>query len=151
MFFPVSYEESILGKEILEMAGHPQQRLTDYQKRRIKCLRQQNVGYATIASELKVPLGSVKAFCRRNGLQSADLTTSTQPEKITESSLNDNLISAGNRANSTTVNRRGSLVNTRLSAGLPVCEVTVSFADESDETALADVLTMLSSANFSRR
>ncbi len=133
------------------MAGRPQQRLTDYQKRRIQYLRQQNVGYATIASELKVPLGSVKAFCRRNGLQSADLTASTQLENITESSPNDNLISTGNRANSTTAIKRRKPVNTKLSAGQLFCEVTLSFADEPDETALADVLTMLSSANFSRR
>ncbi len=58
--------------------------MTDYQKKRITLMRKQNVGYATIAKELRLSLGAVKQFCRRNGLQSGTLETDTQPENISE-------------------------------------------------------------------
>ena len=54
--------------------------MTDYQKKRITLMRKQNVGYATIAKELRLSLGAVKQFCRRNDLQSDDLETDTQHE-----------------------------------------------------------------------
>ena len=56
--------------------------MTDYQKKRITLMRKQNVGYATIAKELRLSLGAVKQFCRRNDLQSDDLETDTQLENI---------------------------------------------------------------------
>jgi hypothetical protein len=58
-------------------------------------MRKQNVGYAMIAKELKLSLGSVKQFCRRNGLQSGDLETDTQPENISETPPDVDLISDG--------------------------------------------------------
>ena len=47
--------------------------MTENQKKRITKLRQQGFGYATIASELKMPVGTVKTFCRRNNLQAVFL------------------------------------------------------------------------------
>ena len=75
--------------------------MTDYQKKRITLMRKQNVGYATIAKELRLSLGAVKQFCRRNGLQSGDLDTDTQPANISETLPTVDLISDGNRVNST--------------------------------------------------
>ena len=47
--------------------------MTANQKRRITLMRQNHVGYPAIANELKLPLSTVKAFCRRNGLQASDV------------------------------------------------------------------------------
>ena len=124
--------------------------MTDYQKKRITLMRKQNVGYAMIAKELKLSLGSVKQFCRRNGLQSGDLETDTQPENISETPPDVDLISDGNRVNSTTANRPRALANTGVSGDQPVCDVTVSYADEPDLGAVADVLDLLTHANYGR-
>ena len=124
--------------------------MTDYQKKRITLMRKQNVGYATIAKELRLTLGTVKQFCRRNGLQSYDLETDTQPEKIVETQPVNDLISVESRGNSTTAKRPGALENPGFPEGQPVCDVTVSYADEPDEAAVADVLTMLTNAHFGR-
>ena len=75
--------------------------MTENQKKRITKLRQQGFGYATIASELRIPVGTVKTFCRRNNLQAGDLASGTQPENISASSPEIDLISAGSRGNST--------------------------------------------------
>ena len=60
------------------------------------------------------------------------------------------LISSKTRGNTTPIKRTGSLGNTGFSDDHPVCEVTVSYADEPDEAAVADVLTMLTNAHFGR-
>ena len=124
--------------------------MTDYQKKRITLMRKQNVGYAMIAKELKLSLGSVKQFCRRNGLQSGDLETDTQPENISVSSQKVDLIRADSRVNSTTAKQPRALENTGLSDSQPICEVTVSYADEPDLGAVADVLDLLTHANYGR-
>ena len=71
--------------------------MTDYQKKRITLMRKQNVGYATIAKELRLSLGAVKQFCRRNDLQSDDLETDTQHENYAEPPLENDLISVESR------------------------------------------------------
>ena len=122
--------------------------MTDLQKKRITKLRQQGFGYASIAAELKMPVGTVKTFCRRNNLQTGDLASDTQPENISESSPDIDLLSAENRGNTTACKRPRGLENTEFSDGQPVCEVTVSFADEPDQGAIADVLDMLTHAHY---
>ena len=122
--------------------------MTDYQKKRITKLRQQHFGYAAIAKELNLSLGAVKAFCRRNGLQSGNLASDTQPENLVLSSPETDLISVGSRGKTTTAKRPGALDKTGVPDDQPVCDVTVSYADEPDETAVADVLTMLKSACY---
>ena len=116
--------------------------MTDYQKKRITLMRKQHIGYATIASKLKLSLGSVKQFCRRNGLQSADLVHDTQPENISVLPPAVSLINAENRGNSSTANRPGASVAAQS------CEITISYADKDDKTAVADVLSMLIHADY---
>ena len=124
--------------------------MTANQKRRITLMRQNHVGYAAIANELKLPLSTVKAFCRRNGLQASDLASDTQPENISETSPDIDLISAGSRGNSTTAKQPRTLENIGISGNQPVCEVTVSYADEPDLGAVADVQTLLTNAHYGR-
>ena len=124
--------------------------MTDYQKKRIRLLRYQNVGYAMIAKELKLSLGAVKQYCRRNGLQSDGLEADTQPENLSEITPAIDLINVEKRGNSTTAKSPGSLENTGFSDGQPVCEITISYADKADETAVADVLNMLMHADYGR-
>lgn len=122
--------------------------MTDLQKKRITKLRQQGFGYAAIAAELKMPVGTVKTFCRRNNLQTGDLSSDTQPENISESSPDIDLLSAENRGNTTACKRPRGLENTEFSDDQPVCEVTVSYADKPDQGAVADVLDMLTHAHY---
>ena len=124
--------------------------MTENQKRRITLMRQQHIGYSAIATELRLSLSTVKAYCRRNGLQAGDLPSDTQPENKAEASPDIDLIMSENRGNSTTVKRPRSLVNTGASGDQPICEVTVSYADEPDEAAVADVLTLLTNASYGR-
>ena len=124
--------------------------MTENQKKRITKLRQQGFGYTAIASELKMPVSTVKTFCRRNNLQTGDLASDTQPENISVSSHDIDLISAENRGNSSSAKQAGSLENTGFSDGQPVCDVTVSYADEPDPGAVADVLDLLTHANYGR-
>ena len=79
--------------------------MTETQRKRITKLRQQGFGYASIASELRMPVGTVKTFCRRNSLQAGDLASDTQIENIAETSPEIDLISAGSRGNSTTATK----------------------------------------------
>ncbi len=124
--------------------------MTETQKKRITKLRRQGLGYAAIATELKMPLGTVKTFCRRNGLQSGDLESDTQHENISFEQPKSSLISVENRGNTTSASQPESLKNTGFQDGQPVCEVTVSHAEEPDEGAVADVLAMLANAHFGR-
>ena len=124
--------------------------MTENQKRRIILMRKNHIGYAAIANELKLSLSTVKSFCRRNSLQSSDIETDTQPENISVSSQKVDLIRADSRVNSTTAKQSRALENTELSDGQPICEVTVSYADEPDLGAVADVLDLLTHANYGR-
>ena len=124
--------------------------MTENQKRRIILMRKNHIGYAAIANELKLSLSTVKSFCRRNSLQSSDIDTDTQPENISVSSQKVDLIRADSRVNSTTAKQPRALENTELSDGQPICEVTVSYADEPDLGAVADVLDLLTHANYGR-
>lgn len=113
-------------------------------------MRKNHIGYAAIANELKLSLSTVKSFCRRNSLQSSDIETDTQPENISVSSQKVDLIRADSRVNSTTAKQPRALENTELSDGQPICEVTVSYADEPDLGAVAYVLDLLTHANYGR-
>ena len=124
--------------------------MTENQKRRIILMRKNHIGYAAIANELKLSLSTVKSFCRGNSLQSSDIETDTQPENISVSSQKVDLIRADSRVNSTTAKQPRALENTELSDGQSICEVTVSYADEPDLGAVADVLDLLTHANYGR-
>ena len=124
--------------------------MTQEQKKQITEMREQNLGYAYIARELDISLNTVKAFCRRNDLSGNRSNGDTQPENISVSSQDIDLISAENRGNSSSAKQAGSLENTGFSDGQPVCDVTVSYADEPDPGAVADVLELLTHANYGR-
>ena len=111
--------------------------MTDYKKKRIPLMQKQNAGYAMIAKEL---LGSVKQFCRRNGLQSGDLEAGTQPEKVSETTPAVDLISTENSGNSTTASRSGSSESTGHPENQPVCEITVSYAGTADSNHYRDLM-----------
>ena len=125
--------------------------MTDYQKKRITLMRKQNVGYAMIAKELKLSLGSVKQFCRRNGLQSGDLEADKQSENISETLPDIGLISDENRGNTTTAHKPKKRENAGVSGNQPVCEITISYAETDDDMAVADVLGMLQNAHYPGR
>ena len=71
--------------------------MTQEQKKQITEMRKQNLGYAYIAKELDISLNTVKAFCRRNDLAGNRSTTDTQPENISETPPDVDLISDENR------------------------------------------------------
>ena len=108
--------------------------MTENQKRRITLMRQNHIGYAAIANELKLPLS----------------TGDTQIENKSASSPDIDLIRADSRVNSTTAKQPRALENTGLSDSQPICEVTVSYVDEPDLGAVADVLDLLTHANYGR-
>ena len=92
----------------------------------------------------------MKQFFLRNYEQSDDLETDTHHENYAEPPLENDLISVESRGNSTTATKPESLEKPGVSDDQPICEVTVTYADEPDEAAVADVLDMLRSANYRR-
>lgn len=58
-----------LGTEETPQIGGPV--MTDLQKKQILTMRQQNATYASISDALGIPIGTIKTFCRRNGMTSA--------------------------------------------------------------------------------
>ena len=124
--------------------------MTENQKRRVTLMRQQHIGYSAIATELRLSLSTVKAYCRRNGLQADDLANDTQPENKTETSPNTDLLMSENRGNTDVAKKPRSLENTGFSGDQPICEVTISYADEPDLGVVADVLELLTNASYGR-
>ena len=82
--------------------------MTTNQKRRITLMRQNHIGCAAVASELKLPLSTAKAFCQRNGLEAGDLARDTQIDNIAEASPGNDLISLGGRENRTAAKRQSA-------------------------------------------
>ena len=119
--------------------------MTQEQKARITQLRQENVGYASIARELSLSINTVKAFCRRNDLAGTRNSAVQTIETLSGELPDIDLPSGPNRGNSTT-----SPENTGLSGAQPFWDVSVSYADAQDESAIADVLSMLMNANYGR-
>ena len=124
--------------------------MTQEQKTRIAQLRHQNVGYASIARELSLSINTVKAFCRRNDLAGTRNPAVETIETLSGESPDIDLPSCLNRGNSTTTVRTGSSGNTGLSGAQSFWDVSVSYADTQDESAIADVLSMLMNANYGR-
>ena len=118
------------------------------QKEKITAMRQNGAGYNEIAKVMNLPLNTIKTFCRRNNLTGD--RRGTQPENISETSPDIDLISAGSRVNSTTAKQPRGLENAGISSAQPVCNVTVSYADEPDHGAVADVLELLTHAYYGR-
>ena len=122
--------------------------MTENQKRRVTLMRQQHIGYSAIATELRLSLSTVKAYCRRNGLQADDLASDTQPENKLEASPDIDLLMSENRGNTVVAKKSRSLANIGVSGDQPICEVTISYADEPDLGVVADVLELLTHASY---
>ena len=83
--------------------------MTQEQKTRIAQLRQQNVGYASIARELSLSINTVKAFCRRNDLAGTRNPAVETIETLSRESPDIDLPSGPKRGNSTTTVRTEAL------------------------------------------
>ena len=117
------------------------------QKERIARLRDNGAGYTEIANAMGLPVNTVKTFCRRNGLTGDRRDLQTQ--KKSNCSRTIDLLYKKSRGNTTVPEGGESLENTGISSVPAVCTVTVSFADSPDETAAADVMNMLMTADYS--
>ena len=117
------------------------------QKDQITKLRNNGAGYTEIANAMGLPVNTVKSFCRRNGLTGD--RRDMYPKKKSRSSRTVDLLYSENRGNTTVPEAPESLGNTGVSGCPAVCAVTVSFAYSPDETAVADVMSMLMTADYS--
>ncbi len=122
--------------------------MTQEQKKQIARMREQNLGYACIAKEMGISVNTIKAYCRRNDLSGNRSLSDTQSEKTTGTSDGIDLHIAGSHGKTTTAKRPGGIGNTEVPGNQQVWEVSVSFAEEPDETAVADVLSMLTNARY---
>ncbi len=94
--------------------------MTVEQKDRITTLRNNGKSYAEIAKELGLGKSTVSNFCLRNGVEPG----------------RNNLIETPFRGN---VVHAGSLEK----PSIPACKVTVTYAEKTNEAALADALKIL--------
>ena len=122
--------------------------MTLEQKNQIARMREQNLGYACIAKEMGLSVNTIKAYCRRNDLSGNRSLPDTQPEKTSGTSDGIDLHIVGGHGNTTTAKRPGDVGNTNVPGNQQIWEVSVSFAEEPDETAVADVLSMLTNARY---
>ena len=58
------------------------------------------------------------------------------------------MLMSENRGNTVVAKKARSLANTGFSGDQPICEVTVSYADEPDLGAVADVMELLTHASY---
>ena len=122
--------------------------MTDAQKKMIAKMRGLGAGYTEVAKQLDLPVGTIKTYCRRNNLTGD--RRDTQPKKKSKKPGINDLIDAEKRGNSTTADQPEGLENTGVFPPKAVCEITISFADEPDEMAVADVMRMLRTADYSK-
>ena len=122
--------------------------MTDAQKKMIAKMRGLGAGYTEVAKQLDLPVGTIKTYCRRNGLTGD--RRDTQRQKKSRNTQKNDLIDVGNRGNSTATDQPESLENTKVLPPRPTCEITISFANDPDETAVADVMRMLQTADYSK-
>lgn len=121
--------------------------MDDAQKKKIQKLRNNGAGYSEIAKVMGLPVNTVKTFCRRNGLTGD--RRETQLPKRSRNNRKYYLIDAEDRGNSTSPETSAGLGNAGVLRNRVAVEVTVSFADDPDETAVADVMNMLATADYS--
>lgn len=105
-------------------------RLTDNQKKQIEGLRMKGSGYKRVADTLGISLSTVKSYCRRHGLASDDVILE-EPRR--EPAPHREVITHTPKAEKAE----------------PVCDVTLSFADES-EFSLRDLASILAHSPIGR-
>lgn len=111
--------------------------MTNHEKQRIAVLRSEGMSYNAIATELNIPVNSVKTFCRRNNLGGVRAI-----ENLSAEVPQTGLIDTENRGNSSAAN--GEIFPG--CASVPAsCQAKVKliFADVPDENAIPEVLGML--------
>lgn len=112
--------------------------MTNAEKQRIIRLREQGLGYAQIANRMGLSKSTVSTFCKRNGLAEETKDNPRKPKNY--------LLSGATHGNtSTDLPQPTMLVAEPMELDI-TCKVTVSYADEPDETAVADVLEILRNA-----
>ena len=105
-------------------------RLTDNQKKQIEALRMKGSGYKRTADVLGISLSTVKSYCRRHGLASGDVIVEEPRREPTSHRETITRTAKGEKAE-------------------PVCDVTLSFADES-EFSLRDLASILAHSPIGR-
>ena len=117
--------------------------MTNAEKQRIIRLREQGLGYAQIANRMGLSKSTVSTFCKRNGL-------AEEPKEKPQKSKNYLLSGATHGNTSTDLPQPTTVVNDNDEPEI-TCEVTVTYADKPDPTAVADVLSILKNAERSRK
>ena len=128
------------------------------QKEKVRQLRVRGDSYADIGTATGLPVGTIKAYCSRNGIkpgqEAANHCTFYSKENEQKERIVNleqiSLIDPQSRVNTTMRDGLKSIENTRILARHPVCEVRVSFAAKPDEAVIADVLRMLMSVGSRR-
>ena len=110
--------------------------MTEAQKKMIAKMRDLGAGYTEVAKQLDLPVGTIKTYCRRNGLTGD--RRDTQLQKKSRNARKNGLIDVENRGNSTATDQPESLVNTRVLPPRPTCEITVPFPDTVRAEGAAD-------------
>ena len=123
-----------LKGEVLQIGGRF---MTSQEKQWIAVMRSDGMSYKAIATELNIPVNSVKTFCRRNSLGGVRAI-----ENLSDEPEQNGLIDIENRGNSS------AAVGLRSpeSARIPVSQqakVRLVFSETSDDDAITDVLGML--------
>ena len=116
--------------------------MTNAEKKRIIWLREKGYGYAQIANRMGLPKSTISTFCKRNGL--------AEEKKVSEKPYNC-LLSGEGRGNTVTDLPQPTTVVKEDDEPEITCEVTVTYADRPDPTAVADVLSILKNAERSRK
>ncbi len=98
--------------------------MTQETKSRIAAMRFQGYSYRNIATELGMPLDTVKTHCRRNYLTSVAIRPDSQCAGLQQSSKEEKPVA-------------------QKSIRRPECIIKRCFAEKPDETAVADVVRML--------
>ncbi|MBR3431554.1 MAG: helix-turn-helix domain-containing protein [Clostridia bacterium] len=124
--------------------------MTLEQKSQIARMREQNLGYAYIAKEMGLSVNTIKAYCRRNDLSGNRSLSDTQPENSSGTTSEIDLHIERSHGNTTTAKRPGNVEKPIVPGDQQAWDVSVSFAEEPDETAIADVLGMLTNARYGR-
>ena len=116
--------------------------MTSAEKKRIIWLREKGYGYAQIANRMGLPKSTISTFCKRNGL-SEDNKEAGKPYNC--------LLSGERRVNTVTdLPQSTTVVEGDEDLDFP-CEVTVTYADKPDPTAVADVISILKNAERSQK
>ena len=111
--------------------------MTSQEKQWIAVMRSDGMSYKAIATELNIPVNSVKTFCRRNSLGGVRAI-----ENLSDEPEQNGLIDTENRGNSSAAVGLGSPESARTPVSQQA-KVRLVFSETSDDDAITDVLGML--------